>query len=256
MAWHKGHPLSKTLFTSLYIDRVCNINPKNIEDIPELCGDEVSGSALVKKVLYAYCIAVLRTCLHVNERVKSEHFYEVPDAALCSSNPFLQVIQEEDFTTHTFNRSLLEAIPDAAITELFDALVLILASADEIETSVRNALVGRLTVRSAFLQTVSVAPNRTDPGLEQVWRGLLNLLKGAMIRHELAQPVPEAFSEKLQRKLASTMPPRPAVKLAFEEAYRFLERLCEDGRIITEVLDFHDSHTMLASAPTVEESVY
>jgi len=29
MAWHMGHPLSQTLFTSLYIDRILTSNPKD-----------------------------------------------------------------------------------------------------------------------------------------------------------------------------------------------------------------------------------
>jgi hypothetical protein len=62
---------------------------------------------------------------------------------------------------------------------------------------------------------------------------------------ELSKPIPESFSTKLQRKLGSTVPPRPVVDVAFDAAYKHLEQLCRDGQILTEVLDYHDSHSLM-----------
>jgi hypothetical protein len=73
------------------------------------------------------------------------------------------------------------------------------------------------------------------------------LLPGVSMWRELSKSVPDAFSVKLQRKLASTVPPRPVVTIAFEAAYKHLERLCHDGRDLTEVLNYYDSHSLMVS---------
>jgi hypothetical protein len=67
--------------------------------------------------------------------------------------------------------------------------------------------------------------------------------------HALGISVPEAFSTKIQRRLASTMPPRPIVQLSFEEAYTHFKRLFVDGQEVADVLDFTDPQTILVSSP-------
>lgn len=74
MAWHMGHPLSQTIFTSLYIDRLLTSKKTNMEDIHF---GNVTGEPVTLRVLRAYCLGLIMTCSHVNNRVKSEHFYEV-----------------------------------------------------------------------------------------------------------------------------------------------------------------------------------
>lgn len=72
-----GHPLAQTVFTSLYIDRILDPCPTSLEqtyfDRSESCEDE----SLMHQVLRAYCLGLLKTCGYVNQRVKSEHYYEV-----------------------------------------------------------------------------------------------------------------------------------------------------------------------------------
>lgn len=58
---------------------------------------------------------------------------------------------------------------------------------------------------------------------------------------------PTAFSVKLQRKLASTVPPRPIVEVSQDTAYDHLERLYRDGSDMVEVFQYYDSHSLLAS---------
>lgn len=73
-----GHPLSQTIFTSLYIDRILSPAPTSLDetyfDRSEKCLDD---EPLTHQVLRAYCLGLLKTCFYVNSRVKSEHFYEV-----------------------------------------------------------------------------------------------------------------------------------------------------------------------------------
>jgi Mak10 subunit, NatC N(alpha)-terminal acetyltransferase len=78
MAWHMGHPLSQTIFTSLYIDRLLSPCPVTIDqtyfDRSESCS---SDEPLTLQILRAYCLGLIRTCSYVNNRVKAEHYYEV-----------------------------------------------------------------------------------------------------------------------------------------------------------------------------------
>lgn len=74
MAWQIGHPLSQTIFTSLYIDHLFSIAPVNIES---LCGASSPNDSPFLEILKTYCVGMIKTCWHVNNRVKSEHFYEV-----------------------------------------------------------------------------------------------------------------------------------------------------------------------------------
>jgi N-alpha-acetyltransferase 35, NatC auxiliary subunit len=78
MAWHMGHPLSQTIFTSLYIDKLLNSKEASLDDISfRNLNDEAPEEPVSIRVLRAYCLGLLMTCSHVNNRVKSEHFYEV-----------------------------------------------------------------------------------------------------------------------------------------------------------------------------------
>lgn len=73
-----GHPLSQTIFTSLHIDRILSPMPTSLEqtvfDRSESYPDE---EPLMHQVLRAYCLGLVKTCFFVNNRVLSEHFYEV-----------------------------------------------------------------------------------------------------------------------------------------------------------------------------------
>jgi hypothetical protein len=106
----------------------------------------------------------------------------------------------------------------------------------------------RLKFRIAFLTAVSLAGQRDMTLSKKAWDELVALLSGVPTSHELSKPVINAFSVKLQRKLASTVPPRPVVTIAFETAYKHLERLCHDGRALTEILNYHDSHSLMVGA--------
>jgi hypothetical protein len=78
MAWHMGHPLAQTIFTSLYIDKMLFPNPSDIE---ETYFDQSHGSAaeepLLLRILRAYCLGLIKTCFYVKHRVEMENFYEV-----------------------------------------------------------------------------------------------------------------------------------------------------------------------------------
>ncbi|KAI9730933.1 MAG: hypothetical protein M1818_008007 [Claussenomyces sp. TS43310] len=225
MAWHMGHPLSQTLFTSLYIDEILGSTPdQNLAS--QSGGKEWSSEDIaLHQILRAYCLGLIKTCWHVNNRVQSEHFYE-----------------EEDFVTHTYNRNLLDDVDDEII---FNYLEKARISSSTSTSEIWKALGQRLTFRTAFLKTVSLASERTSIELKTSWDNLLMLLPGLKTAGDLAVAVPASFSVKLQRMLASTVPPRPIVTVAFDAAYAHLEKMCYDGQALTRVLKYYDSQSLI-----------
>ena len=71
----------------------------------------------------------------------------------------------------------------------------------------------------------------------------MEALKRVTKTSEIGVPVPESFNVRLlQRKLASTVPPRPIVTLSLETAFDYLKRLCQDSHDILQVEDWSGSN--------------
>lgn len=78
MAWHIGHPLSQTLFTSLHIDRLLGPAPAKLEEARFYHSTpKVGTNTFLHTVLRAYCLATIKTCDFVHGRISVEHYYEV-----------------------------------------------------------------------------------------------------------------------------------------------------------------------------------
>lgn len=78
MAWHMGYPLSQSLFTSLYIDRLLWPEPATLEEARFDRGSpSKEDHGLLHLVLRAYCLGVIKACDFVHQTVSSEHYYEV-----------------------------------------------------------------------------------------------------------------------------------------------------------------------------------
>ncbi|KAM4059971.1 mak10 subunit, natC n(alpha)-terminal acetyltransferase domain-containing protein [Hirsutella rhossiliensis] len=230
MSWHMGYPLSQTLFTSVYVEALLMPNPLSIHEAKFVrrAYDDANQQPMLQ-VLRAYCLGMLKACGYVNERIKSEHFYE-----------------EEDFVTNTYSRSLLSKIPTDVVRQvLTDAEDLLASQRDAIGDEVTSALISRLRLRHVFLAAAECPQHMNDPQRARIpWAEALNLLPKLWSSHRLGKPVEEAFSAKLQRKLASTMPPRPIVELGFEDAFRHLSRLFEDGLEVIGALEYTDSQCL------------
>ncbi|KAF7868334.1 hypothetical protein EAF04_004866 [Stromatinia cepivora] len=228
MAWHMGHPLAQTIFTSLYIDRVLYPSPSSLDetffDKSESCSE---NEPFMLQVLRAYCLGLIKTCWYVNNRVRSEHFYE-----------------EEDFATHTFHRNLLEGIEHSEILGFLRETGALVLRTDSIPEAMKEALKARLSFRHAFLEAVDIADSRS-PDAKVFWRETLSFIPELRSSGKLAKSVPQSFSVKLQRKLASTVPPRPIVVMGQDSAYEHLERMCKDGENAVDILDYADSHSLM-----------
>ncbi|KAG9241360.1 amino-acid N-acetyltransferas-like protein subunit Mak10 [Calycina marina] len=229
MAWHQGYPLSQTIFTSLYIDRIMMPAPVTLDQtLFDRSGNAPDEEPITMQILRAYCLGLIKTCFFVNDKVKAEHYYE-----------------EEDFVTHTYNRSLLDSIDHAEIVELLDKTVKVIFATDDFSQDMKKTLIARLELRSRFLTAVEVATSRTSPALKLVWTSLGNCIPRIKMSVDLGKPVPSSFSVKLQRKLASTAPPRPIVHVSQESAFEHLENLCRDAVTVVEVLKYYDSRSLL-----------
>ena len=86
VAWHMGHPLSQTLFTSMYIDRLLWPVPKTLAEasFTRDSGMPREHEKVLHVVLRAYCLTLIKTCDLVHKRINQETYYEVRGKALCS----------------------------------------------------------------------------------------------------------------------------------------------------------------------------
>lgn len=149
--------------------------------------------------------------------------------------------------TNTYSRTLLAGVGTPSVREALDDARQLLSSLNgsSISSEVIEALDHRLELRQVFLEVAETPQHRNEPEkARQPWTDGLPLLAKLGKTHALAQPVDESFSVKLQRKLASTMPPRPIVQLSFDDALGHFTRLFRDGEQMIDVLHFHDTQSL------------
>ncbi|KAK3320708.1 Mak10 subunit, NatC N-terminal acetyltransferase-domain-containing protein [Cercophora scortea] len=231
MAWHLGYPLSQTLLTNVYIEAILMPAPATIDEA-DFIRNRKDGAPRdpMFAVLRAYCLGLLKSCWYVCDRIKFEHYYE-----------------EEDFVTNTYHRSLLDNIDrDLIRDELMTARSILHNIRRTISEEMAQALSFRLELRTAFLRAIELSDLRSNPeSLSLPWSQMKAVWEPISKSHRLGTPVPEAFSTKIQRKLASTMPPRPIVHLSFEETYEHFRKLFADGIDVLKVLNYSDSQSLL-----------
>ncbi|KAK4580526.1 N-alpha-acetyltransferase, non-catalitic subunit [Recurvomyces mirabilis] len=216
IGWHDGYPLSQTVFTSLHVDRLLspdNRRPYNLHFGSSAGTSRVSDAEqVVHLVLRAYCLALVKSCALVLHTIQLQNFYE-----------------EEDFVTHLFGRELLHGLSaEDSLGSVGEAMNWL--STSDIRKDVRDALSARLD----FIWTyVSLLTNDLSD-----WQDLINVLDTIKATHHLAVPIPEAFSDKVQRQLASSTPPRPMMQVSWDSACQKWREMCDDivaaGRLTRE----------------------
>ena len=76
-----GYPLSITLFSSVYVEKILWPEPKSIEEARFVRQSEhLSGPAelsALHSILRAYCLSVIKTCDFVLTRILRQGYYEV-----------------------------------------------------------------------------------------------------------------------------------------------------------------------------------
>ncbi|KAM0276888.1 hypothetical protein ACHAQH_006306 [Verticillium albo-atrum] len=229
MAWHVGYPLSQTVFTCAYIESILMPAPSTLDEAHFIRNAAATPPSPMHTVLRAYCLGLLKACGQVNESIINEHYYE-----------------EEDFVTNTYHRNLLDDFSIDSVRQVIqETSDLLRGLGDSVPADMIKALNDRLLLRYTFLAAIDAIQYRTAPDLIRgPWKESLNMVQALQSSHALAKDVPEAFSAKLQRKLASTMPPRPIVQLSFDDAFVHVKRLFQDGVEVIDVLDYHDSQCL------------
>jgi hypothetical protein len=128
--------------------------------------------------------------------------------------------------SNCFNRSLLSNFSADEICVLLDhAVTFITTNTDGIDSDLQAGLLARLEFRNAFLRAVMAEPRKAAPGGGDYWKMCLDHLAAIEATHDQAVSVDESFSIKIQRRLASTVPPRPIIQLQFSACLSFLRQL-------------------------------
>ncbi|KAL8899329.1 MAG: hypothetical protein Q9192_001623 [Flavoplaca navasiana] len=224
MAWHMGHPLSQSLFTSYYIDRLLWPEPKKLEEASFDRQARATGNGMLHVVFRAYCLALIKCCDHVYTRIRAEHYYE-----------------EEDFVSNLYNRNLLTNFESDQIEVLLREAMKFTEQQSKIDEALRRAILARLTLRQQILRAMELELILEKDNRIQLWKNCMDLLPEIHQTQTLGTPVKEAFSVKMQRKLTSTVPPRPMVEITFDDAHEFLSNLCRDA---ADSLIFHDMRVL------------
>jgi hypothetical protein len=93
-----------------------------------------------------------------------------------------------------------------------------------------DAILSRLKLRVSLLQAVAIKADDITAEAQSHWEECIGYIKHIQSTHSIGEPVDDSFSVKVQRKLASTVPPRPIVQTSFDEAISFLVHLSENAK--------------------------
>ncbi|KAF8468341.1 Mak10 subunit, NatC N-terminal acetyltransferase-domain-containing protein [Kalaharituber pfeilii] len=232
MAWHSGNALSQTVLISLYIDKLLESSPVDLNHAIFYTEQPLNQSKhdfVLLNVLRGYCLGVIKSCFLVNNTIKSQYVLE---------------IQEEDFVTTTYNISLLDDVQPAEICQEIENSLQLLDDishqrlwSEELHTALKYRLSHRLSMLRNFSMSVQDYGAYIDTPLEP-WESCLELSKRVEETHPFGKPVEEAFSTNVLRKLATTVPPRPKAEMQFTEAIGDLKRMCAEMTEIVKILQY------------------
>ncbi|KAJ9504378.1 N-alpha-acetyltransferase, non-catalitic subunit [Exophiala xenobiotica] len=231
VAWHKGYPLSQTLFTSVHIERLLWPEPKRLSDARFFRKEPLTSRppSLLEDVFRPYCLALVKACDLVLGMVMSQHYYE-----------------EEDFASQIFNRPLLHIFsPNEILSGLQSAQAWLTQS--DLSTESKEALADRLNLRSSFLKLLHICSegDRPDESLHDECIAFLDRIEATTSIGRAVST--EAFTLKIQRKLASSVPPRPMVAIERPKAFPFLRQLITDTITAFQLLDVSFSADLLVA---------
>jgi N-alpha-acetyltransferase 35, NatC auxiliary subunit len=123
-----------------------------------------------------------------------------------------------------------------SIQRILDRALSWIQRADKtVSTDLMQAISVRLDFRKHFLrgveQDVDIAQSRS----EEPFENCLHLIPALEKSRSLGTTIPEAFSQNIQRKLASTVPLRPVVSITPKATVDMLRQICQAA------IDIHES---------------
>jgi hypothetical protein len=147
-------------------------------------------------------------------------------------------LQEEDFVGQLYNRNLLSLFDASHFYRLLDQAVAWVDAETDMDQKLRDAIRCRLLFRREFLSALDGDLEILDTRSTDNFSSCLSHLAALTESVSLGKEVPEAFSMKIQRKLASTVPPRPIVNISSKDALAHMRRLCQDAIDMQQMLDY------------------
>jgi len=83
-----------------------------------------------------------------------------------------------------------------------------------------------------------MATDEPISSLGESWKEVSDTVSRQYASHKLGKPLLESFSPKIQRRLASTVPPKPMVEVSYEEAFNKLVQMCADCQEAVRIVEF------------------
>ena len=146
-------------------------------------------------------------------------------------------MQEEDFVVSLFHRKLLDDFELVEIiAKIEDAIRYITQDIMSMGIPVWDALLSRLRLRKTLLAAVQL-DGFLDRQRARLWERCLELLPMLSQTTKLGVPSDDSFGRKIQRKLASSVPPRPIINISFDEALARLKGICQNGKDAYRIFD-------------------
>ncbi|RMZ89995.1 hypothetical protein DV736_g2783, partial [Chaetothyriales sp. CBS 134916] len=144
-----------------------------------------------------------------------------------SSLPKSTAQAEEDFATQLYNREMLRRFsPRDIVVEIEKALLGLESTSwqKELVQGARKRMTFRVGLLTLLLDNASSPPRPPQSLAEDTLRLLADIEKTASLGQELRG----AFSTKIQRRLASSVPPRPMIAVDRSDALGFMHQLFQD----------------------------
>jgi len=94
----------------------------------------------------------------------------------------------------------------------------------------------RLDFRIVLLRAMATEEEIDDK--IKCWQDIAEAFDDIKNTHKLGVPVTDSFSSKIQRRLASTVPPKPMVELSFDDAFAKLEQMVKDCQEAVKIVTF------------------
>lgn len=247
-----GHSLLQTLFTSVYLDKLLWPVPRSREELHFHRGDSQTRIDLERRspmthiILRAYCLALVKACDLVHHRVTAEYYYEVgPNVSISHGRGLSDAAQEEDFVPNLYNRSLLTEFDVVYIQGIVHHAVSYLEEqTNTVDGDLKAALVDRLHLRNHILTALDGDFDAVDTRDKESFVASLALIPLIEKTMSLGKPIEDAFTVKIQRKLATTIPPRPMVTINASDALNHLKRICQDAIDMQELLEYSCSYDL------------
>lgn len=215
MSFHDGYPLAQNLFTSLHIFDLAKPDSEGSSRFGNIDSMAMTGKLTPveesnRLMLFAYCVAVVKCVQPMLGTITNQMYWE-----------------EEDFVSHVYGSDLLSDVSHQDARKLLVEAMDWLDESD-IDRSLKYALKYRLIFREHLLFSMDKS--------HECWEKLISRLDaknrdGSIVissHRELSTPVPEAFSNKVTRQLATSTPPRPMPNFSWEDARVKCLQMCED----------------------------